>query len=97
MKVDLRKYGVNGWRVPYQGAELANYGAQTPRRKMSMEVVQDEGISSKDVEERLSAFLKQKHIREGLSDDDYSRLKHFQKALESEEKNNNAESSLEAN
>lgn len=53
---------------------------------MSMEVVKDEGISGNDVEERLSAFLKQKHIREGLSDDDYSRLKRFQKALEKEER-----------
>ena len=58
---------------------------------MSLEVVQDESMSGKDVEERLSAFLKQKHIREGLSDDDYSRLKRFQKALKKEVKTNNAE------
>lgn len=45
------------------------------------EVVEDKGISSNEMSDKMSQFLGKKG---GLSDDDYTRLKRFQTALEKE-------------
>lgn len=48
----------------------------------SVQVLEDKAVSISQVHKNLSEFLKKKHIQEGLSDDDYTRLERIQKALE---------------
>ena len=52
----------------------------------TVEVVEEQVMPINQVPKNLSDFLKKKHIQEGLSDDDYTRLKQIQKALEKETK-----------
>lgn len=47
-------------------------------------VVEDSGISSSDMRDKLAEFLGGNHTREGLSEDNYTKLSRFQKALEEE-------------
>lgn len=49
-----------------------------------VQVVEDKSISSTEVHKNLSDFLGKKHVREGLSDDNYTRLQRIQKTLERE-------------
>ena len=61
----------------------------------SCKVLSEEPISSSEVQQRLREFLSKKHIKEGLSKDDYSRLRGLQRSLQHEQLRSNAEESMD--
>lgn len=58
--------------------------ATTPMHTRSCKVLSEETITSTEMQQKLGEFLSKKHVKEGLSRDDYSRLRGLQKSLTTE-------------
>ena len=47
----------------------------------NLEILKEEGIPAEEMGKQLNEFLKQKHVREGISKDEFSRLKGLMNSL----------------
>jgi hypothetical protein len=70
--------------IQYEAHQWVQSSTMNVCTTSSVEVLGESVIPVSQVSKNLSQFLKKKHIQEGMSDDDYTRLERVQKALEKE-------------
>ena len=52
-----------------------------PMNVENLQIIKEEPLEPEDMKKQLEAFLKKKHVREGLSKDKYTRLKGLMASL----------------